>query len=455
MYKVTYFDVEFANSKNKSICQMGIVCEDYETGEPYYPELNIYIDPNDGFDNMCVRIHGITEKKVKGCPTFVQAWNDLEKYFTNTILIGHNVAGSDIDALIKNLDRYNISIPEIYYICTLDLARKYIPAFAVDNHRLGTLCEYFDIDIDSEHDAFDDACANADLFKTLVETYDIDISKHIRKYIPHEHREFEQYLSSPMIRKEISELYGVIRGFSLDGIISEEEIAFISAWRDKFIAYTKYEEIKSIISIIDTILEDGIVTIQESFRLQQVIKEYLNIVATSPVTLATQILNGIMEGIVVDGKITTEESENLRLWLYDNIYLSGHYPFDKIINVLEEALKDGVISSDESTQITNTIKSILNPVEDIKTQIYSLEGKSVCLSGNFSYGSKAKVEEYIKAHGGNIDSSVKKTTNILVVGDCECLAYSNGTYGTKIKKAMEYQAKGCGIEIVKERDLIK
>jgi len=27
--KVTYFDVEYANSKNKSICQIGIVCDNY------------------------------------------------------------------------------------------------------------------------------------------------------------------------------------------------------------------------------------------------------------------------------------------------------------------------------------------------------------------------------------------------------------------------------------------
>ena len=50
---------------------------------------------------------------------------------------------------------------------------------------------------------------------------------------------------------------------------------------------------------------------------------------------------------------------------------------------------------------------------------------------------------------------VKKTTSILLTGDCECQAYSNGTYGTKVKKAMEYNSKGCNIQIIKEADLIK
>ena len=34
----------------------------------------------------------------------------------------------------------------------------------------------------------------------------------------------------------------------------------------------------------------------------------------------------------------------------------------------------------------------------------------------------------------------------------KCQAYSNGTYGTKVKKAIEYNEKGCNIQIVKEKD---
>ena len=42
-----------------------------------------------------------------------------------------------------------------------------------------------------------------------------------------------------------------------------------------------------------------------------------------------------------------------------------------------------------------------------------------------------------------------------MVGDYECQSYSNGTYGTKVKKAIEYNGKGCNIQISKESDIIK
>ena len=140
-------------------------------------ERDIYINPEDGFEDFCVRIHGITKDKVKDERTFPEVWKEIEKYFTNAVIIGHNVAGADLDALVKTLKRYDLDIPVFYYVCTLDLAREYVPSYEVPNYSMSTLCEYFGVEIDSEHNAFDDACACADLFKAIVEKYDIDVNK--------------------------------------------------------------------------------------------------------------------------------------------------------------------------------------------------------------------------------------------------------------------------------------
>ena len=95
---------------------------------------------------------------------------------------------------------------------------------------------------------------------------------------------------------------------------------------------------------------------------------------------------------------------------------------------------------------------MLDPVVSLKEHVYNVENKHVCLSGVFAHGQKADVEKYIAERGGIVEPSVKKTTDILLIGDCECQEYSNGTYGTKVKKAIEYNGKGCSIKIVKETD---
>jgi len=163
-------------------------------------------------------------------------------------------------------------------------------------------------------------------------------------------------------------------------------------------------------------------------------------------------LDGILKGITVDGEITEIECKNLRQWLYDNIYLSDHFPFNKAMEILDKVLEDSIITKEEAEYITTMINEMLNPVDCLKEEINSVDGKHVCLSGNFAYGQKPDVEKFIVSKGGNIDTSVKKTTDILMIGNCECQAYSNGTYGTKVKKAIEYNEKGSHIKIIKESD---
>lgn len=453
--KVTFFDVEYANARNKSICQIGILSRDLNNSNAEIDKLDLLVNPEDGFDDNCIRIHGITSDAVKTAPNFKKIWADIEQYFTNAVIIGHNVASSDLDALYKNLVRYGIEIPEIYYLCTYQLAKELVPSFAVSDYALGTLCNFFGITVAKKHNAFYDACACSDLLDKLVAYSNVDIQKEIQRYIPSDHADFIAYISNASLKKDIHALYGMIRGFTLDSAISEEEKAYIKSWRETFAPYTSHADVSTIISVIDNVLADDVITLEEINTLQLTIRKHLDIVSTSTITLATQILNGIIRGIITDEEITDEECQNLREWLYENNYLSGHFPFDKLYSVTERVLEDGVLTPAEALSIRNEIGNLLDPVESLRKDVMSLKGKRICLSGNFAFGQKSAVEQYIVEQGGIIETSVKKTTDILVVGDYECKSYSNGTFGTKVKKAIEYNDKGCNIQISKESDIIK
>lgn len=452
MKKVLYFDVEYANSKNQSICQMGLLSEYFPSGEPVFPECDIYINPEDGFDGNCIRIHGITDEKTKNEPNFPIIWERVGPYFTDSIIIGHNVAAADISALLKVCNRYEIDLPEIKYICTLDLAKKYIHRYEIQDYSLSTLCKYFDIDIDNFHNAFDDACACLDLFKKMVEIYDIDIDKHIKTFLPYKTKEYVQYVASPMIKKSIMDFYGTIRGIDIDKIITPEESAYVYQWREENLKYLSQKEIFDIIKVIDKILEDGVIANEEMQELITTVEEYFNLVTDSPITFATQVLNGMLKGISIDKKISTIEATNLRKWMYDNNYLKGYYPFDQMMSLLDHVLEDNIITKEESDLVIGIIQSLLEPVQELREQMNSVKGKHVCLSGVFSYGQKSEVEKIIIQDGGFIDSSLKKTTDILIIGDSECQAYAFGNYGTKVQRAIGYSNQGYDIKIIKESD---
>ena len=223
-------------------------------------------------------------------------------------------------------------------------------------------------------------------------------------------------------------------------------------WEKENQQYIDNEKIAKIINFIDQMIEDKAVTLEELQGLHQLMTSYYNELSSSNVTIATQILNGILRGISSDGVITLEECLRLKKWLYENDYLKGHYPFDKIIELLKEVLKDNVITTDESNQLQIEIGKLLNPVEALNSQICEVRGQKVCLTGTFEYGQKDAVKKYIENKEGIVLTSVSKDLDILIVGALACEAYSNGTYGTKIKKAIEYNQKGCNIHIVKEKD---
>ena len=450
--KLLFLDTEFANVRNKSICQIGLLSEYFPSGEPVFPEQNIYINPEDGFQNRCVQIHGITPEQVKNEPTFPIVWEKIKHYFENSIIVGHNVAASDINALVKTCSRYNLELPEIYYIDTLSVARDYVPYYDVQGFSIHSLCDYFDLCLENEHNAFDDACATADLLKTMLEEFDIDIEKYIKRYYQPEINGFVKYISDPVLRRSMTEFYGMVQGFNIDHKIVKEEFDYIKQWGEKHKHYSKNKEFVNILETIDRIVKDGIITEDEMIELQSAVNVYYRTISGAPETLALQVLSGILKGIIIDNKVSTEECKNLQTWLYENSYLYGHFPYDQILSVVESVLEDEIITENESALLIDIINSLLSPIEDLKQQIYSVKNKNVCLTGNFSHGSKDEISNLIISQGGFIDKTVKKTTNILIIGSLGSESYSQGTYGKKFEKAIYFNNRGNNIAIIKEDD---
>ena len=86
---------------------------------------------------------------------------------------------------------------------------------------------------------------------------------------------------------------------------------------------------------------------------------------------------------------------------------------------------------------------------------FSLDYMVCCLTGDFSFGTKLQVEEYIRSLGGALSSSVSKSIDVLIVGSKGNDKWSHGNYGTKIARAIELKASGQGVLILKEADVLK
>lgn len=172
----------------------------------------------------------------------------------------------------------------------------------------------------------------------------------------------------------------------------------------------------------------------------------------SETTLRLQTLQMILKSISADGVLTAEEVTVLEKWMIDNQLLEGNYPFDKVFRTVRQATQDGILDVQEKDELLNLFIRITDPVRQTECSSFDICGKVFCLTGEFKAGGRSTIEAHFVSRGGIASKNVTKKTDYLIVGELGSDAWSSGNYGTKVKKAMELQEKGCNIAIVKESE---
>ncbi len=81
---------------------------------------------------------------------------------------------------------------------------------------------------------------------------------------------------------------------------------------------------------------------------------------------------------------------------------------------------------------------------------FSFKGQVVCLTGDFVFGKKAQITDYIVQHGGTCSSSVTEKTTVVLVGGKGSENWKFGNYGSKVEKALNIKNRGGTIILLKE-----
>lgn len=440
MMDYVVLDIENPNSRNNSICAIGlIVVKKGEVVERKYSLIN----PQDRFDRTNTEITGISESMVLDQPTLKEYWPEIKELLSTEIIIGHNIK-YDLSVLSKALYRYEIPVPEFNYICTLELSRLLIDS---PSYNLGHLIRSFGFNY-NEHNALEDAEAAHYLFWHIIDkfgTNDIEVKTY--NYVYRLKEKVDSKLAT-----NINNLYGIINGINYDGIVDEKEVEYLNQWIEDNLKYRDYVLFNRIITKLEAVLEDGIVTDFERKELLVIVDSINHSKLYSDATLSIQVLEGLLKGIICNSEIKTAEILNLQSWLDSNDYLSGVYPYDKIVNAVEKTIEDGILTEEEKEYLSIEFDEILNPTYSCES--IELDGKSFCLSGDFERGTKSEIEEKLVAHGAIRKSGVSSKVDYLFVGGLGSEAWKYGNVGGKIAKALELQEKGSKIKIIGEDDLM-
>ncbi len=150
-------DVETANQKRGSICQIGVV---EVKGGALADEWSTLVNPEDDFSSGNIMVHGIEPYQVADAPTFADIAPKLHEILQNRIVVSHTLF--DLQAVSQAKRKYGIASIGCKWIDSVQIARR---AFAgsrilTGGASLKTLCLNLGISF-NHHDALEDARACA------------------------------------------------------------------------------------------------------------------------------------------------------------------------------------------------------------------------------------------------------------------------------------------------------
>ena len=163
----------------------------------------------------------------------------------------------------------------------------------------------------------------------------------------------------PNRKSAIDEFIGIIEGINFDGIVNDLEVDTIRQWLERNYILLNNSRYSSFLLAVKEIISDGIVDDQErDYLIGQAYKFKSDI---NSIDSCLNNLNGILKGITSDNVIVDSEVLALCQWIVDNSQLSGISIYDKLCDVLNNILDDGVITASEMEYLQTYITCELIP----------------------------------------------------------------------------------------------
>ena len=123
--------------------------------------------PNRPIKPITTELTGISQALVNDAPEIFEVLPEFLKFAGNSLLLGHNILRFDSKFLLRDCEKYGFKLKNPMFD-TLSYARKInsdVQLFTALN--LTYLTEFFDINVQQHHRAYEDALATAQLYFKL------------------------------------------------------------------------------------------------------------------------------------------------------------------------------------------------------------------------------------------------------------------------------------------------
>jgi NAD-dependent DNA ligase len=176
---------------------------------------------------------------------------------------------------------------------------------------------------------------------------------------------------------------------------------------------------------------------------------------------AMEQLAAICTGIICDGVVNDVEAKYFRDWLCKFAPPAPTPTFTDIARRVGSIFKDGVVDDEERDELKTIMEELRGGPDPLKQYPAHwcvdhplppivFPDKHFVVTGNFAFGKRTAVYAAIESRGGVAHDAMRFGIDYLVVGSVISKAWSEATYGNKIKAAVELRKQGGKPAIIPE-----
>lgn len=170
---------------------------------------------------------------------------------------------------------------------------------------------------------------------------------------------------------------------------------------------------------------------------------------------------GIVQGIIADGHVSSEEAAQLAVWTRDHPDVARRWPANLVARRLEQIFQDGKVDARERKHLAAILGQLARnpatpvdlatdlPVDDPPPDV-SFEGRTFVFGGEMAYGPHRACEREVLELGGHCERAVTRRTDYLVIGSIAADDWSQVGFGSLVDEAMQHRARGTKVAIISE-----
>ena len=157
-----------ANNTPEGLC--GIELTMIRNSRIYKQQLWLFCPPKLYMENAPLSDPRITLADLVDSPKLYEIWDEITPYFDRQLLIFHQLP-ENIRAFTKALSYYGLNAPHFTFGSTMMLAKRLYPM--LPNVKLSTLCKYFSIPQENDHEKIASTLEMAKILLTIGKQFNI------------------------------------------------------------------------------------------------------------------------------------------------------------------------------------------------------------------------------------------------------------------------------------------